>query len=251
MLCPKCGRELTEGEVCPCSSGLPEGRDVLNSAKTAANAIKNSPFVSELLLTASSAFTAPEKLVADNSRRIDILWLLLLPIEAAMTAFGLTSLLRRTVFAAIKALDAVWNYSDFSEALAGTGLGAFKMFGMHFLSSAAGILLSIIAARLFAVLRKKKTGFSEAANLMTTVLALPSILTAAAGAAAAVYFVFGLLAAAAAGISAVLLGYRAAEALNGGRDSGSSLFRLYLLFAVAVTAVCTAMETGLLALITN
>lgn len=246
MLCPKCGRELAEGEICPCSSGLPEGRDVLNSAKNAAEAIKNSPFVSELLLTARHAFTAPEKQVADNSQRIDILWALLLPIEAAMTSFGLTSLLRRVVFAAAQATGAVRNFSEFAEALSEIGSGALKMFGLHFLSSAAGILLCIIAARLFAVLRKKKTGFSEAANLMTTVLALPSMLMAAAGAAAAVYSVFGLLAAAAAGISALLLGYRAAEAINGGRDKGSSLFRLYLIFAVTVTAVSAAMETGLL-----
>lgn len=244
MLCPKCGKELREGEVCSCASGLPDGKAVLEGVKTAARAVKNSPFMAEILYTARGAFTAPEKQVADNSERIDILWALLIPIEAALNAFGFTAVIRRTFFAAAKALGT--DVSDSAKALSGAGLGALKMFGIHFLWAAACIIVCIIAAMLFAAVCKKKKSFSEAANLMTTVLVPSSALMAAAGIAALVYAPLGLLISAAAGMSALLLGYRASEAAGGKR-----VFWLYIIFAAAVPAVCTAMEAGLLRVLTS
>lgn len=241
MLCPKCGRELREGEVCSCSSGLPDGKAVLEGVKSAARAVKNSPFIAEILYTARGVFTAPEKQVADNAERIDILWALLIPIEAALNAFGFTAVIRRTFFAAAKALGAASESSAFANALSVVGLGAFKMFGANFLWAAACIVVCIIAAFLFSAVCKKKKSFSEAANLMTTVLMPSSALMAAAGIGAFAYAPLGLLLAAAAGMSALLLGYRASEAAGGKRA-----FWLYIISASAVLAVCAAMEIGLL-----
>lgn len=241
MVCPKCGRELREGETCPCSSGLPDAKAVLEDAKNAVRAIKSSPFVSELLVTARGAFTAPEKQVADNAERIDILWVLLLPIEAAALSFGFTSVLRRTLFAAVGSA----RYGDFSKAMKAAGMGALKMFGLHFLLAAAGVILCVIAAMIFARVCKKKRGFSETANLMTTVLVPAAALMAAAGFGALVYAPLGVLLGAAAGMSALLLGYRAACIMVTGETKFPKLW-LYIIFAAAVTAVLTAMETGLL-----
>lgn len=241
MVCPKCGRELPEGETCSCSSGLPDGKAVLEDAKNAVRAIKSSPFVSELLVTAKGAFTAPEKQVADNAERIDILWALLLPIEAAAVSFGFTAVLRRTLFAAVGSA----RYGDFSKAMKAAGMGAFKMFGLHFLWAAAGVMLCIIAAMIFAGVCKKKKSFSETANLMTTVLAPSAMLMAAAGLGAVAYVPIGLLLGAAAGMSALLLGYRAACITVTGETKFPKLW-LYIIFAAAVLAVCAAMESGLL-----
>lgn len=240
MLCPKCGRELREGEDCPCAqasqtsqSGLPDGKAVIEGVKSAARAVKNSPFMAEILYTAKGVFTAPEKQVADNSERIDILWALLIPIEAVMTALGFTAVLRRTLFAAVKDMNV-------------PGLGALKMFGIHFLWAAGCIVVCIIAAMLFAAVCKKKKSFSEAANLMTTAVMPSAVLMAAAGIAALAYVPLGLLFAAAAGMSAALLGYRASEAAGGKR-----VFWLYIIFAAAVLAICAAMEVGLLKALTD
>lgn len=247
MLCPKCGKELREGEDCPCAqtsqnsqSGLPDGKAVIEGVKSAARAVKNSPFMAEILYTARGAFTAPEKQVADNSERIDILWALLIPIEAVLNAFGFTLVLRHGFFAAAKALGA--DVSDSAKALS----GALKMFGIHFLWAAACIVVCIIAAMLFAAVCKKKKSFSETANLMTTAILPSSVLMAAAGIAALAYVPLGLLFAAAAGMSALLLGYRASEIAGGKRA-----FWLYIIFAAAVLAVCAAMEVGLMKALTN
>lgn len=258
MICPKCGKELNEGEVCSCSqdtqdtqntqaqSGLPDGKVVLEGVKTAAKAVKNSPFIAELLYTAKGMFTVPEKQVADNSERTDILWVLMLPIEALMTAFGITAILRQILFAATKATGVVSSTRGFTKAMKTLGLSTPKMFGVNFLWAVACIFVCIIAVMLFASVCKKKKGFSEAANLITTAVMPSAVFMAAAGVGALAYVPLGLLLAATAGMSAVLLGYGASEAAGGKRA-----FWLYILFAFVVLAICAAMEVGLLKALTN
>lgn len=238
MFCPKCGKELTEGEACSCgysgdngqtSSTLPDGKAIAESAKKAAEAVKNNPYVSEVLSVITGAAANPEKQVKDNSERTDILWIIMAVLEAVITSLGLAMFINKLVDSAFKAVSS--GYFSFS---AGAG-SFFKIFGAAFLWSAISIFVLIFAYMIFMKICKKQIGFSAAANTMTTAVMPSAIITLAAGLLSLIYAPIGSFLMLAALISLAALCRSLAHG-NGG--SKLPTFWLFVIFASVASAVC-------------
>lgn len=236
MFCPKCGKELAEGEVCSCanpqdgekSSSLPDGKAIAESAKKTAEALKNNPFVSEVLSTVKGAALNPEKQVKENSERTDILWVIMAVLEAVLTSLGIALFLNGAVKAALK------KSIPFGSLSLGAG-AFFKILGMSFLWSAVCIAVLILAYMLFMKLCKKQTSFSAAANTMTTVLVPPTAMAFAAGLLGLIYAPLGAFLIMAALITIVSLCYSAVRDVGGTKLPA---FWLFVIFAAVTAAVC-------------
>lgn len=234
MFCPKCGKEITDGEACSCgyspeseqsSSPLPDGKAIVDGAKNAAEAIKNNPFVSEVLATITGAAADPEKQVKDNSERTDILWAIMAVFEAVIISLGLAIYVNKLVSAASSGY---------------IHLGAsyfFKVFGAAFLWSAISVCLLVIAYILFMKIYKKQVGFSAAANTVTTAVMPSAIMTFAAGLLSLIYAPLGVILIAAALISLIALCYGLVRNVSG---SKIPTFWMFVIFAAVTAALCTA-----------
>lgn len=240
MFCPKCGKELTEGEPCSCgyspeneqsASPLPDGKAIVDGAKNAAAALKNNPFVSEVLDTITGAAANPEKQVKDNSERTDILWVIMAALEAVIISLGLAVYVNKLIAAAFKA--ASFGYARFDV----TASSFFGVFGSAFLWSAISICLLIIAYMVFMKIFKKQVGFSAAANTMTTAMMPSAIMVLAAGLLGLIYAPIGSFLIAAALISLVALCYGLVRSLSGLKIP---TFWMFVIFAAVTAALCAA-----------
>ncbi|MBD5139829.1 MAG: hypothetical protein HDT25_00190 [Ruminococcus sp.] len=240
MFCPKCGKELTEGEPCSCgyspeneqpASSLPDGKAIVDGAKNAAAALKNNPFVSEVLATITGAAANPEKQVKDNSERTDILWVIMAVLEAVIISLGMAIYVNKLIASAFKA--ASFGYARF-DVTAGSFFGVF---GSAFLWSAISICLLIIAYIVFMKIFKKQVGFSAAANTMTTALMPSAIMVLAAGLLGLIYAPIGALLISAAMISLVALCYGLVRNVSGLKIP---TFWMFVIFAAVTAALCAA-----------
>lgn len=240
MFCPKCGKELKEGEPCSCgyspeneqsASSLPDGKAIMDGAKNAAAAIKNNPFVSEVLATITGAAANPEKQVKDNSERTDILWVIMAILEAVLISLGLAMYVNKIIAAAFKA--ASFGYARFDV----TASSFFGVFGSAFLWSAISICLLIIAYIVFMKIYKKQVGFSAAANTMTTAAMPSAIMVFAAGLLGLIYAPLGMILIVAALISLVALCYGLVRNVSGLKIP---TFWMFVIFAAVTAALCTA-----------
>lgn len=239
MFCPKCGKELTDGESCSCgysrdseksASPLPDGKAIADGAKKAAEAVKNNPYVSEVLTVITGSAADPEKQVKDNSERTDILWVIMAVVEAVITSLGLAIFVNKLIDAVFKAASS--GYLRF-DVTAGS---FFKIFGAAFLWSAICIFAMILMYMLFMKICKKDVGFSASANTMTTAVMPSSIMTLAAGLLSLIYAPLGTLLIMAALISLVSLCFGAVRNVGGAKIPA---FWLFVIFAAAAAAICT------------
>lgn len=238
MFCPKCGKELTEGETCSCgysqeseqsASPLPDGKAIVDGAKNAAAAIKNNPFVSEVIATITGAAANPEKQIKDNSERTDILWIIMAVLETVITSLGLAMYVHKLLNEALNAALLGFYSLDLPK-------GFFsKIFGTAFLWSAICIFALILIYMLFMKICKKQIGFSAAANTMTTALMLSSIMVLAAGIFGLVYLPLGMIFILAALITLVALCYSLVRNIGGTKIPA---FWLFVIFAAVSAAVC-------------
>lgn len=234
MFCPKCGKEITDGGVCSCgyspeneqsASPLPDGKAIVDGAKNAAAAIKNNPFVSEVLATVTGAAADPEKQVKDNSERTDILWAIMAAFEAVIISLGMAIYVNKIVSAA-------------SSGYIHLGAGYFfKVFGAVFLWSAISVCLLVIAYILFMKIYKKQVGFAAAANTVTTAVMPSAIMTFAAGLLSLIYAPLGVILIAAALISLIALCYGLVRNVSGLKIP---TFWMFVIFAAVTAALCTA-----------
>lgn len=240
MFCPKCGKELTEGEPCACgyspeneqpASSLPDGKAIVDGAKNAAAAIKNNPFVSEVLATITGAAANPEKQVKDNSERTDILWVIMAALEAVIISLGLAMYVSKLTAAALSAASMGYFSLDLPKGF------FFKVFGAAFLWSAIGICLTVIAYILFMKIFKKQVGFSAAANTVTTAVMPSAIMVLAAGLLGLIYAPLGIILIAAALISLVALCYGLVRSLSGLK---LPTFWMFVIFAAVTASLCAA-----------
>lgn len=238
MFCPKCGKELTEGTTCSCgysaeneqsASSLPDGKAIVDGAKNAAAAIKNNPYVSEVIAVITGAAADPEKQVRDNSERIDILWIIMAVLEAAVTSLGLAVYICKLISTALDAALSGYYSVDLPKGL------FFKLFGAAFLWSAICIFALILIYMLFMKVCKKQTGFFAAANTMTTAIMPSALLTIAAGVLSLIYAPLGTLLIAAAVISLIGLCSGFVRSADGTKMPA---FWLFVIFASAAAAVC-------------
>lgn len=238
MFCPKCGKELTEGEPCSCgyseeseqsASHLPDGKAIVDGAKNAAEAIKNNPFVSEVIATITGAAADPEKQIKDNSERTDILWVIMAVLEAVVTSLGTAIYVNEIVSEAFEAAS-----SGFFRLEAPKGF-FFKVFGSAFLWSAICIAALILIYMLFMKICKKQVVFSAAANTMTTALLPSSIMVLAAGILGLIYLPIGVIFISAALVSLIALCYSLIRNISGTKIP---TFWLFVIFAAASAAVC-------------
>lgn len=233
MFCPKCGKELTEGEPCSCgysqdnqqsASPLPDGKAIVDGAKNAAAAIKNNPFVSEVLATITGAAADPEKQVKDNSERTDILWVIMAAVEAVFVSLGLAIYVNKII-------------SQVSSGYIRLGAGNFfKVFGAAFLWSVICTFVLILIYMLFMTICKKQVGFSAAANTLTTAVMPSAIINLAAGILSLIYAPIGMLLILAALISLVALCYGLVRNVGGTKIPA---FWLFVIFAAVTAALCT------------
>lgn len=239
MFCPKCGKELTEGEACSCgyspeneqsASSLPDGKAIVDGAKNAAKAIKNNPFVSEVLATITGAAANPEKQVKDNSERTDILWIIMAALEAVIVSLGLAMYLSKITTAALGAASFGY-YRNLPKGF------FFKILGAAFLWSAISICLLTVAYILFMKIYKKQVGFSAAANTVTTAVMPSAIMVFAAGLLGLIYAPLGIILIAAALISLVALCYGLVRSLSGLK---LPTFWMFVIFAAITASLCAA-----------
>lgn len=240
MFCPKCGKELTEGESCSCgysqeseqaASALPDGKAIVDSAKNAAEALKNNPFVSEVIATITGAAADPEKQVKDNSERTDVLWVIMAALEAVLISWGMTIYVNKLIAEAVKA--ASFGFAHF-DVTAGS---VFGVFGAAFLWSAISICLLVIAYILFMKIFKKQVSFPAAANTVTTAAVPSAIMVFAAGLLGLIYAPLGILLIAAALISLVALCYGLVRGASGLK---LPTFWVFVIFAAVTAALCAA-----------
>ena len=238
MFCPKCGKELTEGEPCSCgyspeseqsASPLPDGKAIVDGAKNAAEAIKNNPFVSEVLATITGAAANPEKQIKDNSERTDILWVIMAVLEAVITSLGTAMYANKIVSEAFKAASSGFFRLDVPKGL------FFRIFGAAFLWSAICIFALALIYMLFMKICKKQVGFSAAANTMTTALLPSAIMVLAAGILGLIYLPIGVILISAALISLIALCYSLIRNISGTKIPA---FWLFVIFAAVSAAVC-------------
>lgn len=233
MFCQKCGRELSEGEVCNCTaetaasenaagqqeetktaSALPDGQALMDSAKNAAEAIKNNPMVAEVMDTVKGVMINPVKQVSANAGRTDILWLILVVIESILTSFGITTIARRSFYQIMSKAAGEMSYGDYSKGMKVLGLTAPKIFGMEFIWSAASIFVAMIFAVILMAVCKKNGAFAPAANMTATAFLPSSIIMAAAGILSFIYAPIGIAVCFCAIISVILLGYVGIQKLD-------------------------------------
>lgn len=238
MFCPKCGKELTEGKPCSCgyspeneqsASSLPDGKAIVDGAKNAAAAIKNNPYVSEVLATITGAAADPEKQVKDNSERTDILWIIMAVLEAVITSLGLAMYVHKLLTEALAAALLGFYSLDLPKGF------FFKIFGAAFLWSAICIFALILIYMLLMKICKKQVGFFAAANTMTTAIMPSAIMTFAAGVLSLIYAPLGTLFIAAALISLAALCCGFTRNVSGTKIPA---FWLFVIFAAAAAAVC-------------
>lgn len=238
MFCPKCGKELAEGKSCSCgysaeneqsASPLPDGKAIVDGAKNAASAIKNNPFVSEVLTTIKGTAADPEKQVRDNSERTDILWIIMTVLEVVLVSLGLAMHVKKladTVFEAVSSglfrIDTPRNLFP-------------KVFEAALLWSAICIAALILIYMLLMKICKKQTSFFAAANTITTAIMPSALLTLAAGLLSFIYAPLGTLLIAAALISLVALCSGFIRDIGGKKMPA---FWLFVIFATVATAVC-------------
>lgn len=239
MFCPKCGKELTEGEPCSCgysqeggqsASPLPDGKAIAEGAKKAAAAVKNNPYVSEVLSVITGSAANPEKQVKDNSERTDILWIIMAVFEAVLVSLGLAMFVNKVIAAVFKAASAGYMRFDMTAG------SFFKIFGAAFLWSAICIIALILIYMLFMTVCKKQVGFSAAANTMTTAIMPSAIIVLAAGLLSLIYVPLGTLLIMAALISLVSLCGSTVHNVSGTKMPA---FWLYVIFASLAAVVCT------------
>lgn len=239
MFCPKCGKELTDGESCSCgysrdseksASPLPDGKAIADSAKKAAEAVKNNPYVSEVLTVITGSAADPEKQVRDNSERTDILWVIMTVFEALIISLGLAMYVNKLVYMALDAASLGFYSLDMPKGL------FFRLFGAAFLWSAICIFVLILIYMLFMKICKKQVGFSAAANTLTTAVMPSAVITFAAGLLSLIYAPIGMLIISAALISLVALCYGLVRNVGGAKIPA---FWLFVIFAAAAAAICT------------
>lgn len=240
MFCAKCGKELKEGEICSCSysqdgkqsaSSIPDGNAIVDGAKNAAAAIKNNPFVSEVLATITGAAADPEKQVRDNSERTDILWVIMALLEAIIISLGLAMYVCKLVSSVLNAASLGFYSLDLPKGF------FFKIFGAAFLWSAISICLLMIAYILFMKIFKKQVGFSAAANTITTAAMPSAIMVFAAGLLGLIYAPLGIILIAAALISLVALCYGLVRGVSGLKIP---TFWMFVIFAAVTASLCAA-----------
>lgn len=238
MFCPKCGKELAEGKTCSCgysseneqsASPLPDGKAIVDGAKNAAAAIKNNPYVSEVIAVITGAAADPEKQVRDNSERTDILWIIMAALEAVIISLGLAAYVCKLISTALNTALSGYYSLDLPKGL------FFKLFGAAFLWSAICIVVLVLAYMLFMKICKKQTGFFAAANTMTTAIMPSAIMTFAAGLLSLIYAPLGTLLIAAALISLAALCCGFTRNVGGTKIPA---FWLFVIFAAAAAAVC-------------
>lgn len=239
MFCPKCGKELIEGEPCSCgysqdsgqsASPLPDGKAIAEGAKKAAEAVKNNPYVSEVLSVIKGAAADPEKQVKANSERTDILWVIMAVFEAVITSLGLAIFVNKVIAAAFKAASSGYLRFDMTAG------SFFKIFGAAFLWSAISIIAVILIYMLFMKVCKKQVGFSAAANTMTTAIIPSAVMVFAAGLLSLIYVPLGTLLIMAALISLVSLCGGAVHNVSGTKIPA---FWLFVIFASLAAVICT------------
>lgn len=256
MFCQKCGRELSDGEVCSCTaaseetaapaqeetkqaSGLPDGQAIADGAKAAAEAIKNNPMVSEVMDTIKGVVLSPVKQVSANAGRTDILWLILTIIESVLTSFGITTIVRRGIYALGTSGGDDIKYKDYSEGLKLIGLSAGKIFGMEFIWTAVSIIASMILVVVLMALCRKNGAFFPAANMTATVFLPSALLMGVSGLLSFIYVPIGIIVAAAAVISAIVLGYVGIQKLD---KFTTSPFWLYVVCVMLVYIISALVE---------
>lgn len=254
MFCPKCGRELNEGEVCTCtasengaaehgevktSSVLPDSQALVEGAKNAAEAIKNNPMVAEVIDIIKGVMVSPVKQVSENAGRTDILWLILTALETILTSFGITAIFRRGFYSFAKSIDDSIKYKNFSEGMKNIGLSAGKIFGMEFIWAALSIIIGMILVMVLMAICKKNTSFSNAANMTATVFLPSALIMAAAGILSFIYAPLGMIAAVGAVISAVVLGYVGIQKMDKFTESP---FWIYVACVLVFTIVSALIE---------
>lgn len=238
MFCPKCGKELTDGETCSCgysrdseksASPLPDGKAIADGAKKAAEAVKNNPYVSEVLSVITGSAADPEKQVRDNSERTDILWVIMTVFEALIISLGLAMYVNKLVYMALDAASLGFYSLDMPKGL------FFRLFGAAFLWSAICIFVLILIYMLFMKICKKQVGFSAAANTLTTAVMPSAVITFAAGLLSLIYAPIGMLIISAALISLVALCYGLVRNVGGTKIP---TFWLFVIFAAVTSAIC-------------
>ncbi|MDE5742469.1 MAG: hypothetical protein K2H90_08485 [Oscillospiraceae bacterium] len=237
MFCPKCGKELTEGEPCSCGyskddeqavSSLPDGKVIVDGAKKAAEAVKNNPYVSEVLSVITGLASDPEKQVKNNSERTDILWVIMTVFEALIISLGLAMYLNKLMYMVLEAASLGFYSVEMPKGL------FFRLFGAAFLWSAICIFVLVLIYILFMKICKKQVSFSAAANTMTTAVMPSAIITFAAGLLSLIYAPIGIFMILAALISLVALCFGLVRNIGGTKIP---VFWLFVIFAAVTSAI--------------
>lgn len=193
MICEKCGKELSGGEVCTCSAesaaaeapaeevkqtSLPTGGEVMANAKSAAASIAKNPIINDIFSTIKRGLTSPVKETAANAKRGDILWVFLAIAELLITAAALTVSLRHLVYVGVKSIlketmglyasSMDVSFGSFADGLSEMGAGAFKVFGIFLLITVIVFVAAAVLMLVVTVICKKKAGFSRVCNMLAT-----------------------------------------------------------------------------------
>ena len=213
-----------DGEICTCtaahskndtaSSPLPDSKAIIEGAKNAAEALKNDPMVSEVFDTIKGVIVSPAEQVSENAYRTDILWLILTGLEAIMISFGVTSIIRRSIYSLMTFFGINIQYREYAKELKEMGLSSLKIFGAEFIWAAVSVIAAALIILVLMTLCRKNVVFSAAANMTATAFLPSSMLMTLAGLLSYVHIAAGIIAATAALISATVLGYVGVQKLG-------------------------------------
>ena len=261
MFCPICGKSLEDGEVCGCSaqnnaaepkqtaseagpqhmqqggSALPQGKELAEGAKNAANAVKNNPYVAEVIKAVGGSLRNPVKQTADSAKRKDILWLILAVLEGLLYAIATTVFVRRICYVLFSQVGSAFGqklkYSEMADFFKEMGLSVPKQLGMGLLSFLITAVIAVVLMMITVSVCKRKADISQCGNMLAAAFLPAGLLMAVSVIVSFIYAPAVILLFAGGYIAFIILGYLGMQKLD---KFEVSPFWFYTVFALIVTA---------------
>lgn len=272
MVCPNCGKELQEGEICTCqqnsaaqqtesvqptesvqqaetvqsaenaqqtenASALPSGSDIAAGAKNAAQAVKNNPIVADVLNVIKGAFKDPVKQTVECAKRKDILWVILAVLETLVFSLASMVFVKRLLYFFVSIVASNLNqkvsYGKTSEMLKTIGVTSGKMFGVGVVTVVISFIVAVVLMIIAVAICRHKAGFSQTANMLTAAFLPSSILLFISILVSIIFAPISVFLFMAAYICFIVLAYLGMQKLD---KFTSSPFKIYTVFAVLFTA---------------
>lgn len=274
MICSRCGKELSEGEICSCtenasaentstSSGenhtvtednaaqtstavqtVPDVQadentagGAADAAKKAAESFKQNPIVSELISVFKGAMKSPVKQTVASGRRKDILWAIFAAAELIISALAITITARHLLFIVGKTAVGTYfdiSWSDFAAGLSSVGAGAFKLFALNFLFMLIIFACFVVLIAAVLAIFRKKAGFANICNMFTTAYIPSAVFMLGALIFGWIYAPVSIILIFLAAVSAVMLNYMGMQKLD---KFETSPFWAYIAVVAAVFLV--------------